>query len=303
MVEKICEVIDGEYCCGIDITIDEWKQLLTNPKIFDDKSKEAIRKWYIEPGHSATCGDIGKKYNEHSMSANGIINGLAGRVQKELGRFVVKGVGDIAKGTRFIVVMKSKQIVTKPKTWEWTIREELVQAIKELNIFSDDSNLDYSCTDDDLILDIGVSDIPLDNQTFEYSGKSKNKKEPVCIQNKYLYPRSRKTSINALRHANHKCEIDNNHLTFTRRNSELNYTEPHHLIPITYHNNFEVSLDVEENIVSLCCNCHKQIHLGQGFEVMLEKLYDERKDLLKKVGIDISLHDLIKLYKNDKCEN
>lgn len=73
MVEKICEVINGEYCCDIDITIDEWKQLLTNTKIFDDKSKEAIRKWYIEPGHSATCGDIGKKYNEHSMSANGII--------------------------------------------------------------------------------------------------------------------------------------------------------------------------------------------------------------------------------------
>jgi 5-methylcytosine-specific restriction protein A len=303
MVEKICEVINGEYCCDIDITIDEWKQLLTNPKIFDDKSKEAIRKWYIEPGHSATCGHIGKKYNEHSMSANGIINGLAGRVQKELGRFEVKGVGDIAKGTRFIVVMKSKQIDTKPKTWEWTIREELVQAIEELNIFSDDSDLDYSYTDDELVSNIGVSDISLDSPTFKYSGKPKNRKEPICIQNKYLYPRSRKVSINALQHANHKCEIDNNHLTFTRRNSELSYTEPHHLIPITYHNNFEVSLDVEENIVSLCCNCHKQIHLGQGFEVMLEKLYDDRKDLLKKAGIDILLNDLIKLYKNDKCEN
>jgi len=33
MVEKICKVINGEYCCDIDITIDEWKQLLTNPKI------------------------------------------------------------------------------------------------------------------------------------------------------------------------------------------------------------------------------------------------------------------------------
>jgi len=303
MVEKICEVINGEYCCDIDITIDEWKQLLINPKIFDDKSKEAIRKWYIEPGHSATCSDIGKKYNEHSMSANGIINGLAGRVQKELGRFVVKGVGDIAKGTRFIVIMKSKQIDTKPKTWGWTIRYELVKAIEELNIFSDDSDLVYSYTDDELVSGIGLSSIPLDSQTFEYRGKPKNKKEPVCIQNKYLYPRSRKISINALQHANYKCEIDNNHLTFTRRNSELNYTEPHHLIPITYHNNFEVSLDVEENIVSLCCNCHKQIHLGQDFEVMLKKLYDDRKDLLKKAGIDISLDDLIKLYKNDKYEN
>jgi len=298
MVVKICEIINDEYCCDIDITIEEWKQLLTNPTVFDDKSKEAIKKWYIEPIYSATCGYIGKKYNEHSMSANGIINGLAGRVQKELGRFVVKGVGGIAAGTRFIVVMKSKLIDAKPKTWEWTIREELVKAIEELNIFSDNS---YS--DDALVSDIGDSDISSDTQYFEYSGQSKNKKAPVYIQNKYLYPRSHKVSINALRHANYKCEFDNTHLTFTRRNSDLNYTEPHHLVPIAYHNNFQVSLDVEENIVSLCCNCHKQIHLGQGFEGMLEKLYNEREDLLKMVGIDISLDELIKLYKNDKCEN
>lgn len=295
MTEKICEIIDGEYHCDIDITIEEWKQLLTNPKVFDDKSKEAIRKWYIEPKYSATCGQIGKKYNEHSMSANGIINGLGGRVQKELGRFVVKGIGGIAKGTKFIVIMKSKQINTKPKTWEWTLREELVQAIEELNIFLDDS---YS--DEDLIEATSKNDISLDTTYFEYTGESKSKKEPVCVKNKYAYPRSRRVSMNALRHANYKCEFDNTHLTFIRKNSTLNYTEPHHLVPINYYNNFEVSLDVEENIVSLCCNCHKQIHLGEGFEVILEKLYNERKDLLKTVGIDISLDQLIKLYRNDK---
>lgn len=298
MIEKTCEIINDEYSCDIDITIEEWKHLLTNPTVFDDKSKEAIKKWYTEPRYSATCGYIGKKYSEHSMSANGIINGLAGRVQKELGRFVVKGIGGIATGTRFIVVMKSKLINTKPKTWEWTIREELVKAIEELNIF-----LDYSYSDDALVSDIGDSDISSDTPHFEYSGKPKNKKDPVNVKNKYSYPRSHKVSINALRHANYKCEFDNTHLTFTRRNSDLSYTEPHHLVPITYHNNFEISLDVEENIVSLCCNCHKQIHLGKGFEVMLEKLHNERRDLLTRVGIDISLDELIKLYKYDKCEN
>jgi 5-methylcytosine-specific restriction protein A len=295
MTEKICEIIDGEYHCDIDITTEEWKQLLTNPKVFDDKSKEAIRKWYIEPKYSATCGQIGKKYNQHSMSANGIINGLGGRVQKELVRFVVTGIGGIAKGTKFIVIMKSKQINTKPKTWEWTLREELVQAIEELNIF-----LDYSYSDENLIEAASKNDISLDTTCFEYTGESKIKKEPICVKNKYAYPRSRKVSMNALRHANYKCEVDTTHLTFIRKNSTLNYTEPHHLVPINYYSNFEVSLDVEENIVSLCCNCHKQIHLGEGFEVILEKLYNERKDLLKTVGIDISLDELIKLYRNDK---
>ncbi len=298
MIEKICEIIDDEYCCDIDITVEEWKQLLINPKVFDDKSKEAIRKWYIEPGYSASCSYIGKKYNEHSMSANGIINGLAGRAQKELGRFVVKGIGNIAKGTRFIVVMKSKQVDKKPKTWEWTLREELVKAIEELKIFSEDS---YS--DDELISDITNSDISTNDSCFEYGGKPKGKRELVYVQNKYLYPRSRNISINALKHANYKCEFDTNHLTFTRRNSDLNYTEPHHLVPISYHSSFAVSLDVEENIVSLCCNCHKQIHMGKGFEIILEKLYNERKNLLKMVGIDISIDELMMLYKNIKSDN
>ena len=27
MIEKICEVIDGEYVCDIDISVEEWKIL------------------------------------------------------------------------------------------------------------------------------------------------------------------------------------------------------------------------------------------------------------------------------------
>ena len=108
-------MIDGEYVCDIDISVEEWKTLLTNDKVFDTKSIAALKKWFIEPNHSCTCFDIGKKYDLHSMSANGVINGLGGRVQKELGRFEVKGVGNIASGTKFITVMKSKEIGGNPK--------------------------------------------------------------------------------------------------------------------------------------------------------------------------------------------
>ena len=69
MIEKICEVIDGEYVCDIDISVEEWKILLRDKKVFDDKSIAALKKWFIEPDHSCTCFDIGKKYDLHSMSA------------------------------------------------------------------------------------------------------------------------------------------------------------------------------------------------------------------------------------------
>ncbi|HFC9836551.1 TPA: HNH endonuclease, partial [Klebsiella pneumoniae] len=117
------------------------------------------------------------------------------------------------------------------------------------------------------------------HQTFEYSEKAKPKKAAIEVKNGLSYPRSKSVSKNALNKADYKCEINCDHPTFRRRNSPLNYTEPHHIVPMSKQDYFENSLDVEENIISLCCNCHKQIHLGKGFEDMLRKIYAERKDV------------------------
>ncbi|MDS6658153.1 HNH endonuclease [Klebsiella pneumoniae] len=229
---------------------------------------------------------------------NGVINGLGGRVQKQLGRFEVKGVGKIASGTKFITVMKSREIKGNPKRNLWTIREELVQAIKELDFFStnESSSIDFY-SDNDLITALEESNHFDVTQTFEYSEKAKPKKAAIEVKNGLSYPRSKSVSKNALNKADYKCEINCDHPTFRRRNSPLNYTEPHHIVPMSKQDYFENSLDVEENIISLCCNCHKQIHLGKGFENMLRKIYAERKDVLKKAGIEILLEDLILFYK------
>ena len=43
MIEKICEVIDGEYVCDIDISVEEWKILLRDKKVFDDKKYCSVK--------------------------------------------------------------------------------------------------------------------------------------------------------------------------------------------------------------------------------------------------------------------
>ena len=63
-----------------------------------------------------------------------------------------------------------------------------------------------------------------------------------------------------------------------------------------YSDDFSVSLDVPANIVSLCSNCHNEIHYGKNYEQLLERLYEQRKDLLQKVGIDITLEELKEMY-------
>ena len=72
---------------------------------------------------------------------------------------------------------------------------------------------------------------------------------------------------------------------------------PHHLVPLSCHSSFEVSLDVEENIVSLCSNCHNKLHYGRDIEETLRILYDARSSLLAKAGIDISFPNLLRIYK------
>ena len=96
--------------------------------------------------------------------------------------------------------------------------------------------------------------------------------------------------------AGFKCEIDSTHETFISRSTGKQYVESHHLIPIEFHADFENSLDVEENIVCLCSNCHNRIHYGVDNAILIKQLFAKRKELLHDVGLNVTenqlLHDI-----------
>lgn len=132
---------------------------------------------------------------------------------------------------------------------------------------------------------------------FEYDNTPKTRKENVAVKS-VKYPRSRSVAKNALAFANYCCEVGENHLLFIRKNSNLYYTEPHHLIPLYAAEDFpDIDLDREQNVVSLCSHCHNLLHYGSNFEDILKPLFQKRKELLKKIGIDISYENLLKYYK------
>ena len=111
------------------------------------------------------------------------------------------------------------------------------------------------------------------------------------------YPRRAQVVSNALHNADYKCELNCNTELFLRKNSQLNYTEGHHLIPLCYQDDFEYSLDVEANVVSLCPNCHRRLHYGDDNSELLRELYESRKERLKKCGIEISFAQLLLMYR------
>lgn len=131
---------------------------------------------------------------------------------------------------------------------------------------------------------------------FEYNDNPEKPREGSKVFS-YVYPRSKKVAYNSLKKANYLCEVDSSHKVFIRKNSNTNYTEPHHLIPLSAQNDFpETNLDREQNIVSLCSHCHNLLHYGSDIDSVLEPLFTQRKELLKKIGISITYETLKSYY-------
>ncbi|MDG5470529.1 HNH endonuclease signature motif containing protein [Jeotgalibacillus sp. ET6] len=102
----------------------------------------------------------------------------------------------------------------------------------------------------------------------------------------------------ALIKANYLCEYDSSHITFINETSGQNYVEGHHLIPLSFEDNFEHSIDISQNIVALCPNCHRKIH-NASFTVkseMIEKFLSDRIEILKKRSVVVLQEDLIGYY-------
>lgn len=162
---------------------------------------------------------------------------------------------------------------------------------------------DIEATDDDY--DEGENDI-IDNivnsQTLiekHYSGEAQEP-QAMTISGGTSKPKPKRDALraaNALHNADYKCEYDETDRTFPRKNGKP-YTEPHHLIPISRYADFKCSVDVEENIVSLCSHCHNLLHYGcmEEKEKVLRKLYNDRIEMLKKAGLYLSFEKLKSYY-------
>lgn len=158
-------------------------------------------------------------------------------------------------------------------------------------------NFDYTDAEKNAIDSLLIND---DTEATPYDMELKPQEIITLVgSNKEIPKRNIDTAKKALKHSSYVCEYDKNDRLFLRKNSDKNYTEPHHLIPLSYYKDFKYALDVEQNIVSLCSHCHNLLHYGR-FEdkvPIIEKLWNDRKSLLKEVGIEISLEKLKEYYK------
>ena len=117
-------------------------------------------------------------------------------------------------------------------------------------------------------------------------------------QSSTRFIRNPSLAARVIKEADHRCELDDTHVSFVSAVSGEQYVEVHHLIPISYSGEFQYSLDVPANLIVLCPNCHRVIHFASK-EIkreILVKFYNERIEYLNQSRIGIEFEELCYFY-------
>lgn len=189
--------------------------------------------------------------------------------------------------------IKMFENMTTKKYETWLASDEIILKVSDDIGDLDESDLLPSKIDDSRVILKVPSYYPDINSITEI-----NNRKPIFVtttrgKGVKTDPRLAKT---ALVQAKYACECNKKHKSFIDKFNK-NYVEAHHLMPIKAQKSMpKVNLDRLENIVALCPNCHKAIHLGNKITriKILTKLTKKRQKSLKKVGVDLkSAEDLL----------
>lgn len=176
---------------------------------------------------------------------------------------------------------------------------EFYQKLFSASQLTDATSLNEEDDEAQYIARIAVEDMDSVPVPSAFSNEPERKRTPRISGNRIIYLRDPAVAKRALGRANHLCEVNASHVSFLRRNGRVLYMEPHHLIPISFTDYFGVNLDREQNIFSLCSNCHNQIHYGKKEDVrkLIAKLFFSRaQEICSILGREISMEDIYRIY-------
>lgn len=105
-----------------------------------------------------------------------------------------------------------------------------------------------------------------------------------------------------LKKADYMCDCNDSKHFYFESVEFHNYVEGHHIVPMNRQEEYligdKINLDIPNNIVPLCPNCHSQIHLGsrQARIKIISELYVRNKVKLQSFVPDLSLAVLASYY-------
>lgn len=233
---------NGVYFADTGITKDLWKMLLKDPAIFTPRSLDMIEKWYGSPNCEATFQDVQERYpeqygNKRRSCFNGIIVGLGKRIGKRLKIEVVNNIYLNGKNAYFVIIVDGWYEKAKGGAFVWKLKNELVEALDELNCFQDSP--------------IGE---PLET-IVPTSGIEGAKKQYYMTR----YERSSKNRRAAIRLHGTTCQICGFNFENAYGVLGKDFIEVHHVHPLSSRDEV-IEIDPGKDLICLCSNCHSMIH-------------------------------------------
>lgn len=133
---QIIKITENDYHTPAVVTKDEWKQILSNNELMRRNYTDSLIAFYLEDGHESTCKNLSEKYNKHHNFFNASISQFAKHVQMHLNRFKIQDEDGNSIYWRIVMVGKYNE----QNLFIWTLRDELVEAIEELNFVESNIN-------------------------------------------------------------------------------------------------------------------------------------------------------------------
>lgn len=253
-----------------------------------------------------------ERYESKSIAYRKIRNcadAAARELPSEFDEFVkgaidLKADGDLGKGYQAASILAKKYDAAEVVTRE-QIQQDLallLRAYEALRAEYPESliNMDVAISTDELIAVVEERASKANKEPATVGPQPRPLKGKVPAKGKYI--RSIEAVVRATAMANFQCAFagdSRTHESFVSAKSSRNYVEAHHLIPFSRQDEFENSLDVEENIVVLCPTCHRLLHHGKADLKLnhLEQLWKNREVALLDRGLQLSFDELKKMYK------
>lgn len=118
------------YVSDVDISKDEWLEILKDETV-SEKYKEAVICYYYMPDYKGACVAVGNRLGKNAYSLVATIMNFGKYVQKRLARFQV--IDEDGNNTYWPIPMKQGKALSNKEegNFEWTLRDELVEAIRE----------------------------------------------------------------------------------------------------------------------------------------------------------------------------
>lgn len=85
---------DGWWTSDIDITSEEWLELLRDDMVIRPEARKWLLRFYAEKDHVSSCLLLGKKFSVEPRVINAVMTNCGRTVQKHLGRFSIIGDGE-----------------------------------------------------------------------------------------------------------------------------------------------------------------------------------------------------------------